>query len=105
MRIAAIYMAAGQSRRMGVPKLSLELAPGNRMGSIALKEMMANDGIHSVFAVVRPCDARQWASISEYGEEGRESKLRLVACEDAARGMSHSLRAGLQAALATRPDA
>jgi molybdenum cofactor cytidylyltransferase len=89
---------------MGVPKLLLELAPGNRLGTIALRELLANPRIHSVSAVVRSSDIAQWNSLAEPGHLP-SSKLRYVPCEDAAHGMSYSLRSGLADAMALSPDA
>ncbi|MFC5471962.1 NTP transferase domain-containing protein [Cohnella suwonensis] len=102
MRIAGIYLAAGQSSRMSVPKLILELAPGRPLGAIALKEMRACESIGDISVVVRPADAGGWLA-----EDGAPSGhgVRIVPCGDSPRGMSHSLRAGMKDAYRYRPDA
>ncbi|MCD9023317.1 nucleotidyltransferase family protein [Cohnella silvisoli] len=104
MRIAGIYLAAGQSKRMGIPKLSLELVPGSFLGSIALKRMLASKQIDTVTAVVRKSDTLNWIPEKEWGTNG-SGKLRIARCEDAALGMSYSLREGLRATLSESPQA
>jgi molybdenum cofactor cytidylyltransferase len=89
---------------MGIPKLSLELAPGSCLGSIALKQMLASTQFDTVTAIVRKSDSLNW--IPETGwESERNVKLRIVPCEDAALGMSYSLKEGLRAALLESPQA
>jgi molybdenum cofactor cytidylyltransferase len=89
---------------MGIPKLSLELVPGSSLGEIALSEMLDNSHIVSVSAVVKLSDSLKWVKKVERTAAGR-AKLRMVPCEQAALGMSYSLREGLKDALAVSPQA
>ena len=102
-KIAGIYLAAGQSRRMGRPKLSLELAPGNRLGSRALAAMLACPEVAEIVAVVRPDDPLLWAEGAETASAS--GRLRFAPCPEAAEGMSRSVRRGLAEALAGTPEA
>lgn len=89
---------------MTVPKLSLELAPGKRLGAIALMEMMACTYLDSVAVVVRDNDELRWMPGPEELNE-RTSKLKVVTCSQAPLGMSYSIREGLQAVLPSDPQA
>lgn len=89
---------------MGVPKLSLELAPGNRLGAVALMEMLANPQLEGVSVVVRHSDSLHWIPLSEEGGP-HQRKLRVVPCRQASQGMSYSLREGLKDALSLDPQA
>jgi molybdenum cofactor cytidylyltransferase len=89
-----------------MPKLSLELAPGRRLGMIALAEMLACECIESITAVVRKSDKLQWIpELERHALLKRNTRLRVVPCEDAVLGMSYTLREGLKAALSESPQA
>lgn len=97
--IPAIYLAAGQSRRMGVPKLTLELSSSNTLGSLALRALLAS-GLQHVYVVVQPTDDLSWLPADLLVlASAPAGPLHIVACDDAAQGMAHSLRAGLAAAV------
>ncbi|GIO10813.1 xanthine dehydrogenase accessory protein PucB [Cohnella xylanilytica] len=104
MRIAGILLAAGRSRRMGRPKLSLELAPGRPLGAETLGRMLACPRLDRVVAVVRPDDDLRWAEPVRAADRG--GRLVFAACERFAEGMAFSLRRGLAEAEAFgTPDA
>ncbi|THF81308.1 nucleotidyltransferase family protein [Cohnella fermenti] len=103
MKVTAVYLAAGMSRRMGEPKLSLELAPGRALGGAALAALLACSGIGEIVAVTREEDELAWLAGIAAGEAAR--RLDVVRCSEAALGMSHSIRCGLERALAGAPDA
>jgi molybdenum cofactor cytidylyltransferase len=90
---------------MKVPKLSLELAPGSRLGSIALNEMIGCDRLDSITVVVREKDELNWVPRESEHAGTKNAKLRIVSCPRAADGMSYSLREGLRDALSQKPDA
>ncbi len=90
---------------MAVPKLSLELAPGNRLGTFAISAMIGSDLFDSIVVVVREQDGLQWVPEPSDGENGNKAEIRIVPCAQASLGMSYSLREGLREALALQPDA
>ncbi|WP_245772936.1 nucleotidyltransferase family protein [Paenibacillus catalpae] len=103
--MSGIYLAAGQSSRMGKPKLPLELSPGVALGSMALRALLSSE-IGRVHVVVRPDDPLVW--LQEVRHDPRfSSQLHIVVCEEASLGMSYSIRAGVDAALSSlpKPDA
>ncbi|RED65979.1 nucleotidyltransferase family protein [Cohnella lupini] len=91
---------------MAVPKLSLELAPGSRLGTLAISEMIGSDLFDSIIVVVREQDGLLWIPEPSRRSNGEaEAEIRIVPCAEASRGMSFSLREGLKEALALQPDA
>ncbi|MBO7745987.1 nucleotidyltransferase family protein [Paenibacillus sp. MWE-103] len=103
MKIGAIYLAAGFSRRMGEAKLPLELAPGVTLGSRGLLEVRRG-GFQPIVVVVRPEDPLLWLYDGAAGR-ARLPKFRIAPCRDAREGMSRSIRIGMQALLPDEPDA
>jgi molybdenum cofactor cytidylyltransferase len=101
--IIGIYMAAGKSSRMGQPKLSIELRKGERLGGIALK-VAFQSRLSKIIMVTRSGDNLEWLSggLSEYESAGRCVR---VISDAADRGMSYSLRCGLEAAAVYKADA
>ncbi|TLS52731.1 nucleotidyltransferase family protein [Paenibacillus antri] len=100
MKVAGIYLAAGQSKRMGRPKLSLELSSGKRLGGAALLQL-ANCGLDPLVVVVRADDALDWLPEPPMGMSG----WRTESCFTSTLGLSFSLRCGLNAVLPQNPDA
>ncbi len=88
-------MAAGQSKRMGCSKLSIELEPNRRLGGIALERALQSSLDHIVI-VTRREEGVEWLPTTLKKVEGR--RLRSIHCLDADKGMAHSLRSGLQKA-------
>ncbi|QHW34563.1 nucleotidyltransferase family protein [Paenibacillus rhizovicinus] len=103
MKIGAVYLAAGCSRRMGEAKLPLELAPGVTVGSRGLLELR-RCGFQSTVVVVRPQDPLLWL-YDRTGSGAKLPKFRISPCKDAREGMSRSIRHGVQALLPEEPDA
>jgi len=93
MRIAGVLLAAGAGRRMGGEKLAAELLPGLPLAAAALRALLSV-GLDAVYAVVRPGPAPQWLRQAAPARAGGPGPT-VVACEDAERGMAHSLRCGL----------
>ena len=92
MRVAAIILAAGSSKRLGEPKQS------TRLGSETLLERVlriaATAGLDPVFAVV----TSELAPILNW-------PARIVINEDAAEGMASSIRMGIAAAIEAQLEA
>ncbi|MEH7302266.1 nucleotidyltransferase family protein [Neobacillus drentensis] len=90
-RLVGIYLAAGRSSRMGCSKLNLPL--GNRfVGSMAFQAAL-DSKLEAVIAVTRKEDSLHWlAPFSEV------LGWRLIDCDQADRGLSASLKAGVSAA-------
>jgi Uncharacterized MobA-related protein len=88
---------------MGRPKLSLELAPGKRLGGAALAEVLGCVEVERVIAVVRTEDELEWCKGAAMARSG--DRLAIVRCPDAAEGMSRSILCGLREALKDEPDA
>ncbi|WP_308634269.1 nucleotidyltransferase family protein [Paenibacillus silvisoli] len=103
MKIGAVYLAAGSSKRMGEAKLPLELAPGITVGSRALLELR-HCGLHRIVVVVRPDDPMLWL-YDRKERHGVLPKYRIVPCRDANDGMSRSIQRGLLATMADGSDA
>lgn len=106
MLISALYLAAGQSLRMGARKQSLELAKGKPLASVGLHALLSSP-LKNVMTVIHPDDPLEWLSV-EGGAAGHAAPpdvkaVRLVACPEASQGMSYSIRCGLQALMADEP--
>jgi molybdenum cofactor cytidylyltransferase len=92
-KVIGVYLAAGSSRRMGTSKMSLELAEGVPLGSVALQQAL-NSELGSVVVVVREGDSLDW--LPAFGR--LQGRCQIAVCPDAENGMAHSLRTGIQAA-------
>lgn len=77
----------------------MELSSSNTLGSLALRALLAS-GLQHIYIVVQPTDDLRWlpADLSALASTPT-GPLHIVACDDAAQGMAHSLRAGLAAAV------
>ncbi|WP_127607893.1 nucleotidyltransferase family protein [Paenibacillus validus] len=93
-------MAAGQSRRMGVPKLSIPLGDKGPLGGMALREA-AQSGLDDIFVVTRSGERPDWYPFAE-GEAAGE-RCFLIPAPEAELGMALSIRAGLSAAADNGP--
>lgn len=129
--IAVIYLAAGAGSRMNGSKLAAELMPGVPLGALALRTLLTA-GLDAVYAIVRPGAEFEWLSglsndklwkaesVSERmpsmagdgrlsTEEGLSAPggtlLETIVCNDAERGMAHSLRCGIGRAAASGQEA
>ncbi|BFT69095.1 nucleotidyltransferase family protein [Paenibacillus sp. P36] len=95
-KVVGVYLAAGSSRRMGTSKMSLELVRGVPLGGVALQQALGSE-LSSVVVVVREGDSLDWlpaAALAQIPLGG----CHIAVCPDAASGMAHSLRTGIQAA-------
>ncbi|WP_341805904.1 nucleotidyltransferase family protein [Paenibacillus lupini] len=99
--MSGIYLAAGQSSRMGKPKLPLELSPGLALGSMALRALLDSE-MEQMHVVVRPDDPLNWLA-GLRNDPRYTTKLHIVVCEETSLGMSYSIRAGVDAALSSSP--
>lgn len=97
--IIGLYLAAGQSKRMGRHKLSLPLGT-DCLGSVALKTILQSN-IHFTIVVTNPSDKLTWISPSLKDDPRWCS----ITCSDAWKGQAYSLRSGIRHALLFRADA
>ncbi|MFC0296831.1 xanthine dehydrogenase accessory protein PucB [Geobacillus jurassicus] len=97
--IAAIYLAAGESRRMGTDKRALPWGEST-LGAAGLKAALRSR-LAPVIVVIPPDDALAWFPVELRNHE----KCRFVRCAVHHRGQTHSLACGLQEALAAGADA
>lgn len=99
-RIIAIYLAAGNGRRMGLNKLALQLGTmtiGNSGLQTALKSTLEH-----IFVVTREGDALEWIDEALFRPSDR-NRWTAVTCLDAEKGQAHSLQCGLRAAINMKP--
>lgn len=99
-RIIAIYLAAGNSRRMGLNKLALQLGTmtiGNSGLQTALKSTLEH-----IIVVTREGDALEWIDEALFRSSDR-NRWTAVTCQDAEKGQAHSLQCGLRAAMNRNP--
>lgn len=85
--VAAVVPAAGRSRRMGRPKLSLPWGESTILG--ALLGTLGRGGVDPIVVVVRPDDGPTT-------EEARGEGARVAVNPDPERGMLSSIQAGLR---------
>ncbi|MGG2952419.1 xanthine dehydrogenase accessory protein PucB [Geobacillus stearothermophilus] len=97
--IAAIYLAAGQSRRMGTDKRALPWGEST-LGAAGLQAAL-HSCLAPVIVVVPPDDALAWLP----AELRNHKKCRFVRCAAHHGGQAHSLACGLQEAVASGADA
>lgn len=129
--IAGIYLAAGAGSRMNGPKLAAELMPGVPLGALGIRTLLTA-GLDAVYAIVRPGAELGWLTgvafdenrkpdsaakrIPESAGDGRpvaeegatmlgRPLLETVVCNDAERGMAHSLRCGIGRAAVSGQEA
>ncbi|GGG79711.1 nucleotidyltransferase family protein [Paenibacillus radicis (ex Gao et al. 2016)] len=88
---------------MGKPKLGMELESGVPLGSLGLRTLLDSE-IEEVIAVVGPGELPSW--LRETADAvGRHAKLRVVVCTNSEKGMSQSIKSGINAARSSRMDA
>lgn len=99
MKIVGIYLAAGNSSRMGSNKLTLPVGTMT-LGSLALKTALASS-LDEVYIITKELDNTDWLPF----EMGSNSKCKLLKCSTAHKGQSESLRHGIRQAQANSADA
>ncbi|MCM3337806.1 nucleotidyltransferase family protein [Paenibacillus sp. MER TA 81-3] len=99
--IVGIYLAAGQSTRMGSDKLRLPLGPMN-LGNYALAAALRSR-LDYVWVIVNDV-AAAWMDHTFYRDPIKR-KWSVIHCPESRLGQAHSLRCGVQAALAMEATA
>ena len=102
MKVVGIYLAAGDSRRMGTNKLLLDIG-GIPLGSLALQAALESK-VHQVLVITKRDDRLTWIVPhlfrSEYGEKWASVQL-----EKSNQGQAYSIISGLKEAIHLRADA
>lgn len=99
MKVAGIYLAGGNSKRMGTSKLALPVGT-KTLGSFALETILQTP-LEKVFVVVQQADSVTWLS----DELKHHSKCSIIHCPRAHIGQSQTLHCGINAAKAQHMDA
>ncbi|MFI8708512.1 NTP transferase domain-containing protein [Bacillus sp. NPDC077411] len=96
MKIIGVYLAAGNSRRMGpgIHKLSLPLH-NEPLGNAALKTALSSN----LAGIIIVTNDENWVSQSL-----RHENVHLLSCFDSSQGQSHSLRCGIKKAMDMKAD-
>jgi molybdenum cofactor cytidylyltransferase len=94
--IIGIYLAAGESRRMGRPKLTIPLGSDGMLGGLALQEAVRS-GLDRIVVVSRYEGCPEWFPFPD--ESDVRDRCVFAAAPEASRGMAYSLHAGLSAAI------
>lgn len=99
MKIAGIYLAAGNSSRMGSHKLALPVGTMT-VGSLAL-ETALKSSLDNVYIITKDEDDADWLP----AEIKLDARCTFIKCPTAHKGQSESLRHGIQQAQTDRVDA
>ena len=99
MKIAGIYLAAGNSSRMGSNKLALPVGTMT-VGSLAL-ETALKSSLDKVYIITKDKDDADWLP----AEMKLDARCSFIKCPTAHHGQSESLRYGIQQAQTDRMDA
>ena len=91
----AIYLAAGQSRRMGRPKLALPFGD-TTLGSIGLCALLQTK-VDYIFVIINPADDLLWMDASLKKELAGRGEI--IVCPDSEKGQGFSLRCGVLQAI------
>lgn len=91
----AIYLAAGQSRRMGSKKIALSFED-KTIGSIGLYTLLQTE-IDYIFVIVHPADDLSWMDATL--KEQLKSRGEIITCSDSEKGQGFSLRCGVLQAI------
>ncbi|RJG17831.1 NTP transferase domain-containing protein [Paenibacillus thiaminolyticus] len=100
--LAGIYLAAGQSRRMGENKLALPFG-AHSLGAFALEKALQSN-LDRIIVVTDRKEIPSWLAEAILPVT-QSSKCRCVVCPNATEGMSQSIRAGIREALALHAKA
>lgn len=99
MKTAAIYLAAGTSRRMGTDKRSLFLN-GVSLGSMALKHALLSELDH-IFVITGKGDSLHWLS-DVFFLSPMSNNWSQAECEQAGNSQGHSIQCGVKKRQRTR---
>ncbi|WP_188455067.1 NTP transferase domain-containing protein [Virgibacillus oceani] len=88
MRIAGIYLAAGNSKRFGENKLTQKVGKDS-LGSMALKTALKTD-LDKIVVVTQKEDSPAWLTLSHF-----KSRIVHAFCPENAEGQAASLKCGL----------
>ena len=99
MKIIGIYLAAGNSSRMGSHKLALPVGTMT-VGSLALETALKSP-LDEIYIITKETDDVDWLPV----EMKSDAKCTIIKCSSAHEGQSESLRCGIQRAQANRADA
>lgn len=99
MKIAGIYLAAGDSSRMGSHKLALPVGT-MALGSIALDTALKSS-LDEIYVIVKDTDDTNWLPL----ETKLDARCNLINCPASHKGQSESLRSGILTAQANLADA
>ncbi|MEK4026437.1 nucleotidyltransferase family protein [Sporosarcina sp. FSL W7-1283] len=99
MKISGIYLAAGNSSRMGEHKLALPIGTMT-LGSLALETALKSP-LDEVYVITNETDEGNWIS----PKMRATTKCIIVKCTTSHDGQSESLRCGIQCALENQADA
>ncbi|NYF24693.1 NTP transferase domain-containing protein [Sporosarcina sp. JAI121] len=99
MKIVGIYLAAGNSGRMGTHKLALPVGTMT-VGSLAL-ETALKAPLDEIYVITTETDDADWLP----AEMKSHAKCTIINCSATYEGQSESLRCGIQRAQADRADA
>lgn len=99
MKIAGVYLAAGNSSRMGTNKLALNVGTMT-LGSLAL-ETAIKSKLEKIYIITKESDNVDWLPETIKSNE----KCTVVKCATAQDGQSESLRCGTMKAQADQMDA
>jgi molybdenum cofactor cytidylyltransferase len=102
MRTIGIYLAAGESKRMGKDKRFL-LLNEQPLGSIVFKNALLSKIDHLV-VVTRVIDSLDWLPSFVFSAH-YSSKWCQIECAEARKGQGHSLKSGIQKAIEIGADA
>ncbi|MGG3468588.1 NTP transferase domain-containing protein [Neobacillus pocheonensis] len=97
----AIYLAAGESRRMKAHKLALPLGK-TTVGNSGLQTVLQSN-LDYIFVITREADALTWID-SELFLPPFRNRWTPLSCSDSVKGQAYSLRRGLLAALDRKPE-
>ncbi|WP_083033502.1 nucleotidyltransferase family protein [Sporosarcina ureae] len=98
MKIVGVYLAAGNSTRMGTHKLALPVGTMS-LGSLAL-ETALNSPLDEVYVIVKDTDNVEWIPSCMKSN----AKCTIIQCATSDTGQSESLRCGIQHAQDHRAD-
>ncbi|WP_342511637.1 nucleotidyltransferase family protein [Sporosarcina sp. FSL K6-1522] len=99
MKIAGIYLAAGNSSRMGSHKLNLPIGTMT-LGSLGL-ETAIQSSLDTIYIITKGVDDLAWLPI----DMKMNAKCTILPCSTAYKGQSESLKCGIQQAQADHMEA